>query len=105
MKIELSGNPATIKDLKEQLSSVVDPKAAAVSTRAPSRDFSVLEIVLTTVIGGAAKLVFEMLAMEVKKAWANKKSQDALVARIGNETIEIKTEADLERLKRALNVQ
>jgi hypothetical protein len=103
MKIELAGNPLLIDRLKQQIGTR-RPDLMTLKTKADSRDFSVLEVAITAVVSGAAKVAFDLLTAAIKETWAAKTSQGPIIAKVGEETIEIKTEADLEHLKKMFNV-
>ena len=104
-KLEVSADLEMISELNERLAKLPASEGVSLSTRARTRDSSVIELVISAVVGGVAKMVFEFLTQAIKDAWAKKKSRGALLIRLDGQVIEIKTEEDFKRLKEALNVR
>ncbi|MDX0481422.1 hypothetical protein GOD90_20310 [Sinorhizobium medicae] len=105
MRFQIAGDPIAIEGLAKKLST---PKAAqmiAAKRKARDRDFSIVEVAITAVVSGAAKMAFDLLAAAIKEKWEKGKAKDVLVASVEGKTIEIKNEEDLERLRQALHVQ
>jgi hypothetical protein len=104
MKFQIAGDPIMIEDLEKSLSTAQASEITA-KRQTRDRDFSILEVVITAVVSGAAKMAFDLLAAAIKDRWKKSKEKNVLVASVNGNTIEIKSEEDLERLKQALHVQ
>lgn len=102
MQFKLAGDPSTVAEISQALGAL-DASGVTVQSDTTHRDFSVVEVLITAVIGSAVKVAFEQVVVAIKAALAERKSMEKLVVSVGGAPIELRRPEDIDKLRAALD--
>jgi hypothetical protein len=102
MQFKIAGDPSTVAEIRQALAEL-EASVVDVQPGTTHRDFSILQVLITAVIGSAVKVAFDQIVAVIQAALSKKEATAKLVISINGQTIELRTSEDVEKLRAALS--